>query len=213
MIQIDTFTFNPFQENTYILSDETKECIIIDPGCFSREEKAELKGFIERQELKPIFLINTHAHIDHVLGNDFVFRTYNLLPIMHKLEIPGLLAVPNYAHIYGLNVEPSPEPQQFLHEGNQVKFGNTILDVIYTPGHSAGHISLVSHKEQFVISGDVLFKGSIGRTDLPGGDYDTLITSIKTKLLTLPDGFKVFSGHGPATSIGAERKSNPFLQN
>ncbi|MBA3899959.1 MAG: MBL fold metallo-hydrolase, partial [Bacteroidetes bacterium] len=190
----------------------TKECIIIDPGCFNREEKAELKDFIEKKGLKPIFLINTHAHIDHVLGNDFTYRTWKTRPVMHKKEVPGLLAVPNYAHLYGMNVEPSPEPEIFLNEGDKVKFGNSELDVLFTPGHSAGHITLVTHQQKFIISGDVLFHGSIGRTDLPGGDHETLISTIKTKLLTLDDDYKVYSGHGPATTIGYERKSNPFLQ-
>lgn len=212
MIKIDFFTFNPFQENTYVLSDETNECIIIDPGCYSREEKSELKGFIEERGLKPVFLINTHTHIDHVMGNDFVSRTWNLLPIMHKTEVPGLLAIPSYAHMYDINYEPSPEPVQFLNEGDQVKFGNSALDVLHTPGHSVGHISLVCKEQQFIISGDVLFYGSIGRTDLPGGDYETLISAIKGKLLKLDDGYKVYSGHGPSTNIGFERKNNPFLQ-
>jgi hydroxyacylglutathione hydrolase len=211
MVNVDFFSFNPFQENTYILSDETGECIIIDPGCYTSSEKNELKSFITSKNLRPVYLINTHSHLDHVLGNNFVHSTWNLLPILHKIELPGLLGVPAYAHIYGINAEPSPEPLEFLNEGDQIKFGNSELEVLYTPGHSAGHVTLVNNKQKFMISGDVLFLGSIGRTDLPGGDYDTLITTIKNKLLPLGDDYKVYPGHGPETTIGYERKNNPFL--
>jgi hydroxyacylglutathione hydrolase len=211
MIRIDFFTFNPFQENTYILSDETKECIIIDPGCYSPPEKKEIAEFIRANELKPVKLILTHSHIDHVLGNAFIFESYGLKPVMHKLEAPALQQVLQYGHIYGIHADPSPEPELFIDEGNAVEFGNSKLDVLFTPGHSPGSISLVNHHQQFILSGDVLFYGSIGRTDLPGGDYDTLIASIKNKLLPLGDDFKVYSGHGPATDIGFERKNNPFI--
>lgn len=212
MIQIDFFTFNPFQENTYILHDETKECIIVDPGCYSPSEKKVLADFIKAKELKPVMLVLTHAHIDHVLGNSFVNETYGLSPVMNPIEIAGLRGVPQYAHIYGINADPSPEPESFIDEGDSIKFGNSILNVLFTPGHSAGSVSLISKEQKFIIAGDVLFNGSIGRTDLPGGDYNTLIASIKNKLLPLGDDFKVYSGHGPETSIGFERKNNPFLK-
>ena len=212
MIKIDFFTFNPFQENTYILSDETGECVIIDPGCYTSEEKGKMEEFIETNKLKPVSLVLTHSHIDHVLGNAFIFEKYKLRPVMNKVELTALQRVPQYGHIYGIHADPSPEPELFIDEGNTVAFGNSSLDVIFTPGHSPGSVSLVNRQQKFVIAGDVLFYGSIGRTDLPGGDFDTLIASIRNKLLTLEDDFKVYSGHGPATSIGFERKNNPFIR-
>lgn len=211
MIQVDFFTFNPFQENTYILSDETKECVIIDPGCYDSGEKDELSSFIENQKLKPVKLLNTHCHIDHVLGNNFIAGKYKLQVELNFLEIPFLKAVVDYAPQYGIFCEPSPEPFALLNEDDVVKFGNSELKVLFTPGHSPGEICLYSASGKFVIAGDVLFQMSIGRTDLPGGNYDTLIKSIREKLFTLPDEVTVYSGHGPSTNIGFEKKNNPFL--
>ena len=212
MIEIQTFTFNPFQENTYLLFDETKECIIIDPGCYEKSEQDLLKTFVESNELKPVKLINTHCHIDHVLGNKFVADTWGLNLEMHELDLPFLHSVKDYCNAYGFNqYEESPEPNNFLKEGEQVRFGNSSLDILFTPGHTPGHITLHSPEQKFVISGDVLFQMSIGRTDLPGGDYDTLINSIKTILLSLSEKTQVFSGHGPSTNIGFEKVNNPFL--
>ena len=211
MIAVNVFTFNPFQENTYILSDETKECIIIDPGCYDSFEKDELASFIENQKLKPVRLINTHCHIDHVLGNKFVSDKYKLQVELNMLEIPFLRAVTDYAPQYGIFCEPAPEPFALLNEGDIIKFGNSKLNVLFTPGHSPGEICLYSETDKFVIAGDVLFQMSIGRTDLPGGNYDTLIKSIREKLFTLPDEVTVYPGHGPSTTIGFEKKNNPFL--
>ena len=211
MINIHYFTFNGFQENTYVLYDETKECVIIDPGCYSNEEQQELTSFITDNDLTPVKLLNTHCHIDHILGNNFVATKYNIGLEMHEKDLPTLHATVEYGHVYGFNVEKSPEPTVLLNESEKIKFGSSELDILFTPGHSAGHIVFVNHEQKFVINGDVLFQGSIGRTDLPGGDYNTLIESIKTKLLPLSDDFTVYSGHGPSTTIGYERNHNPFL--
>ena len=211
MVEVKSFTFNPFQENTYILYDETKECVIIDPGCYSLEEKQELENFISEKKLKPVKLLLTHGHIDHILGNNFLTGKYNVKIEMNEHDVKLLKAAPSYGTMWGINCEPSPEPHVLLSEGDTITFGNSRLEIFFTPGHSQGSICFYSRADNFVISGDVLFNGSIGRTDLPGGDFDTLISSIKEKLFPLGDACKVYSGHGPFTTIGNERKSNPFL--
>lgn len=212
MITIHQLTFNGFQENTYILCDETKECVIIDPGCYSNTEQQELDDFITKEGLKPVKLLNTHCHIDHILGNNFVAKTYNLGLEMHKNDLPTLHATTEYGHLYGFTVDQSPEPTTFLDEGDIVAFGNSKLDILFVPGHAPGHIVFVSHEQKFAINGDVLFYGSIGRTDLPGGDHQTLINSIKTKMFALADDYTIYTGHGPSTTIGFEKANNPFLQ-
>ena len=211
-MEINKITFNPFQENTFILWDKTKECIIIDPGCYEKNEKEYLSNFIESNNLKPVKLINTHCHIDHILGNKFVSEKWKIDLYMNKKDLPLLEGAGDIAKMYGFeNYKGSPYPKHFLEEGDVLEFGNSKLGILFTPGHAPGHICLLNKEENFVVSGDVLFNGGIGRTDLPGGDYDTLINSIKTKLLFLQDDTEVFCGHGPSTSIGKERLSNPFL--
>ena len=211
MISIRTFTFNPFQENTYVLYDDTGECVIIDPGCYTEDEKEELAGYIEASGLKPVKLLLTHAHIDHVLGNNFLCGKYNLKIEMNLIEKELLLSAALYGEMWGIQVEPSPSPEIFLREGDMVKFGQSSLNVIFTPGHSPGSICFYQPEQKFAIAGDVLFYGSIGRTDLPGGDYDTLIKSIKEKVFPLGDDVKIYPGHGPETTIGHEKKFNPFV--
>jgi glyoxylase-like metal-dependent hydrolase (beta-lactamase superfamily II) len=212
MCEIAIFTFNPFQENTYVLFDETKECIIIDPGCYTAPERQQLQSFITERGLKPVRLINTHSHIDHILGNWFVAEEYNLKLEMHRDEVAGLVAAPEYGKIYGIQMQASPEATVFLTEADTITFGNTSLSILLTPGHSIASLSFYCEAGNFVIGGDVLFKGSIGRTDLPNGDFDTLINSIKTKLFTLADDVQVFPGHGDSTTIGEEKATNPFLK-
>jgi len=213
MIQIKSFTFNPFYENTYILNDETQECIIIDPGCYERGEEEELAEFISTQKLKPVLLVNTHCHIDHVLGNNFVCKTFNLSPVLHEIEVKLLKAAPVYGADWGIAMPPSPLPEKFIDEGDTVCFGNSELKILFTPGHSPGSICLHNTDQKIIISGDVLFQQSIGRTDLPGGDFETLIRSIREKLFVLDDATTVYSGHGPQTTIGFEKKHNPFVGN
>lgn len=211
MINIQYFTFGPFQENTYILWDDTKECIIIDPGNSTASEHQKLKNFITEKMLKPVRLILTHAHIDHINGNQFVFDTFNLLPEVHTADLFFIQNHSATAAMYGLSVEQSPLPKSFIKEGDIIQFGQSTLNTIHTPGHSPGSITFYNTEQQFMIAGDVLFYGSIGRTDLPMGNYDTLINSIKQKLFPLGDAMKVYSGHGPATTIGFEKQNNPFL--
>lgn len=214
MAQVHYFTFSPFAENSYIIYDETKECIIIDPGCYTNEERQTLQKFIRDNQLKPVRLLNTHCHIDHVFGNRYVAETYGLALEIHEGELPVLESVATVAQMYGIpNVQqsPDPDPNKFIKEGDTIEFGNTSLKVLFTPGHSPASVSFYCEADQFVIGGDVLFQGSIGRTDLPGGNYDTLMQSIKNNFLTLPDNTVVYSGHGNPTTVERERQSNPFI--
>ena len=213
-MKIKKITFNNFMENTFIVYDQTKECIIIDPGCYSIEEKEELLSFININQLQPTLLINTHCHIDHIFGNNFVNKKWNTRLVINKLELEILKSAHVVAQSYGFNnYEPSPQPSKYITEGDIITFGKSELKVLFTPGHAPGHISLYSKKDEFIISGDVLFMNSIGRTDLPGGDYETIIKTIKNKLLTLPKQTKVYCGHGPETTIDNEKNNNPFLRN
>ena len=213
-MKIKKITFNNFMENTFIVYDQTKECIIIDPGCYTIEEKEELLSFININQLKPTLLINTHCHIDHIFGNNFVNKKWNTRLVINKLELEILKSAHVVAQSYGFNnYEPSPQPSKYIIEGDIITFGKSELKVLFTPGHAPGHISLYSKKDEFIISGDVLFMNSIGRTDLPGGDYETIIKTIKNKLLTLPKQTKVYCGHGSETTIDNEKNNNPFLRN
>ena len=212
MIQVLKFTFNPFQENTYVLYDETKACVVFDPGCQTPTERQKLTDFIAEMDLKPELLVNTHCHIDHVFGNRFVMETYGVKLAMHKGELPVLQSVEMVGWMYGIPVEPSPMPSVFLEEGELLKFGNSSMEIFFTPGHSPASLSFYSAADQFVVAGDVLFRESIGRTDLPGGDFTTLIKNIKTKLFPLGDEVTVYSGHGPETTIGYEKANNVFLK-
>ena len=210
-MDIKAFVNNPYQENTYVVYDDSKECVIIDPGMYNAAEQNVVVNFIKVQNLKPVLLLNTHCHIDHVLGNKFIFNQYGLKPRFHQGELQLLQAVPAYAPQQGINYELSPEPEVFLPESGNINFGNSSFKLLFCPGHSPAHLCFYGKADGFIIGGDVLFKSSIGRTDLPGGDFDTLIKSIKTQLFTLPDEVKVYPGHGPMTTIGFEKLYNPFI--
>ena len=212
MIQIQAFTFNPFAENTYLLHDPTGEALIIDPGNYLPEEHRALTSYLDEHGLRPVRIVNTHAHIDHVLGVSFLKYRYQLPFSLHPDDAPLLRAVKTYAPNYGFPAFDEPGVEQWLQEGDVVNFGSSSLRVLHVPGHAPGHVALVSDEQRFVIGGDVLFRQSIGRTDLPGGDYDTLIASIRAKLFTLPDDYTVYAGHMEPTTIGYEKKYNPFLK-
>ena len=214
MLHVGCLTFNAFQENTYLVHDEdTKECIIFDPGCYNKGERLQLANYIKENELIPKRLINTHCHIDHVFGNQFVVDTYGIGLEIHEGELSVLNYVPQIAAMYQIPLPDGiPQPVAFIQEGDLIEFGNSAsLKAIFTPGHSPASLSFFAEKDRILIAGDVLFDGSIGRTDLPGGDYDTLIKNIKEKLLILGDDVQVYPGHGDSTTIGKERKTNPFL--
>ncbi|MDB5201570.1 MAG: fold metallo-hydrolase [Ferruginibacter sp.] len=211
MLQVKSFVFSPIQENTYILYNEFKQCVIIDPGCYFDEEKETLAAFIEETGLTPQMLLNTHCHLDHVFGNKFVAEKYDLELQIHEGEKPVLDFATASGLMYNMPFDNYAGELQFLAEGQKLAIGEDELEVLLVPGHSPASLAFYSRKDQFVISGDALFYHSIGRTDLPGGDYKTLLKSIREQLFTLDDATKVFSGHGQATTIGVEKKENPFL--
>jgi hydroxyacylglutathione hydrolase len=211
MATVRTFTNNPYQENTYILYDKSGECAIIDPGMETAAEQNVIVNFIRDNKLRPVLLLYTHCHIDHVLGNKFIFDQYGLKPKFHEGELPVLEAVVAYAPAMGFRYEVSPLPDEYLPETGTIKFGNTELTLIFAPGHSPAHLCFYDKDDNILIGGDVLFRNSIGRTDLPGGNFTQLINNIEQKLFTLPDDCTVYPGHGPETTIGFEKQTNPFL--
>ncbi|MFW5793631.1 MAG: MBL fold metallo-hydrolase [Bacteroidota bacterium] len=211
MIKLKIFSFNPFQVNTYILYDETGECAIIDPACYEPYEEKQLADFIEDNNLKPVLQLYTHCHIDHVLGTNFVSNKYNLKPLTHKDSAVFLESAKVYGQSFGFEIEDLVKPDKWLDDNETITFGNQQLKTIHTPGHAAGSLCFYNEENKFVICGDVLFRESIGRTDLPTGDFDLLIRSIKEKLMVLPDDVIVYSGHGPESTIGYEKANNPFL--
>ncbi|MBK8554734.1 MAG: MBL fold metallo-hydrolase [Lewinellaceae bacterium] len=212
MTNVHVIESNPFAENTCIVFDETGECVLFDPGCYTEQERQQLQRFIEKNGLKPVRLINTHCHLDHVFGNQFVHKTWNLPLEIHQGELPYLQRFADTCRMYGIpNAEPSPEPGRFIEAGEEITFGNTRLQTLLTPGHSLASLSFYCEDDGFVIAGDVLFYESIGRTDLPGGDHETLLASIRNQLFNLPDATVVYPGHGPTTTIRHEKEYNPFL--
>ena len=211
MLEIKSFTFNPFGENTFLLYNEKKEVLIIDPGAYFEEERKTLLDFLSSEGLKPIRLLNTHCHVDHVFGNHLIFQKFGLKPEIHAAEKSVLDLAAAAGLQYNLPFTMPPDPQNFLDEKDTIALGEDVLSILFTPGHSPGSISFYCEKQSFLIGGDVLFRESIGRTDLSGGDHETLIKSIKEKLFSLPDETSVYSGHGPATTIGYEKQHNPFV--
>lgn len=212
MLTIKSFIFNPVRENTYLLYNEQKDCCIIDPGCYFPAERDVLTNFIGENGLRPVLLLNTHCHLDHVFGNKFIFETWGLTPHIHPMEKPVLDFAPSSGQLWQLPFDNYEGEPVYIREGETVRIGEDELAIRFTPGHSPGSISFYSEAGAFVIGGDVLFSGSIGRTDLPGGDYDVLVHSIQTQLFTLPDETKVWSGHGPVTTIGYEKMNNPYVK-
>lgn len=213
MAQVVSLTFNPFYQNTVLVYDDTGECVIIDAGCYTREEEQILLQAIQAQHLRPVRLLNTHGHIDHVFGNEFIKDTFGLEPEIHPGEYPILDAIPAIAQMYGIRLYRSvPPPGPALADHQLITFGTTTLQCILAPGHSPAHICFYCEEDRFLIGGDVLFEGSIGRTDLPGGNHPLLLESIRRRIYTLPDEVQVFPGHGPVTTIGQEAATNPFVR-
>ena len=211
MLQIKSFIFSPIQENTYLLYNQQQECIIIDPGCYFDDEKEILKNFIDQQQLKPVYLLNTHCHLDHVFGNKYIHDTYQLTLHLHEKEKQVLGFAPTSGLMYNMPFTNYSGDFILLKDGDKVLLGEDELQVIEAPGHSPGSICFYCKKQNFIIGGDVLFQRSIGRTDLPGGNHQTLLDSIRKKLFVLPDETVVYSGHGATTTIGEEKLYNPYL--
>jgi glyoxylase-like metal-dependent hydrolase (beta-lactamase superfamily II) len=211
MLKIEKFVVNPLQENTFVLSDETGECIFVDPGFYFDVEKQEIMDYVADNNLKPVKITNTHCHFDHIMGVEFVRNQFNIPFYAHPDDAFWVKQAIFQGKMFGFEMEPVQAPEHFFQENEPLKFGNTELEIIHVPGHSPGHVVFYSEKDAVLIGGDVLFHGSIGRTDLPGGNYETLISGIKEKLFSLPDETKVYCGHGPETTLGFEKNSNPFL--
>lgn len=213
MLKLDSFVFNPFNENTFIIYDEeTRECVIIDPGCVSQEEENRLYGFLDSHQLKPLMIINTHGHVDHVVGNNAVKRRFGIAVAAHPDTHPDIVQAKRQAVWLGMQpVGDIDLPDVALEDDQEIKVGNGILEVICTPGHAKGSVSLYAPVEGWVLTGDALFSRSVGRTDLPGGNFEELNESIRTRLYTLPNETEVFPGHGESTSIGEEKDFNPYV--
>jgi len=212
MLNIKIFYFNDLRECTYVVWDETNECVIIDPGCHSESEKGRLEKFIETNSLSPIMLLNTHGHFDHVMGNAFVAQRWNIVTHIHPDDKSYLERCSGYGDMFGYKIDKAPDNTIDLADGQILRFGNSYLKVMHTPGHSRGGVCFHNDEDKVVFSGDSLFAGSIGRTDLPGGDYDLLMDSLLGKLVKLGEEYKVYPGHGPETKIGIELSTNPFLR-
>lgn len=212
MFQLFSFVFNPFSENTYLIYDETRQCVIIDPGCATQSEVDELLGFIDLHQLEPLMVINTHGHIDHIMGNEAVKKHYGIKVAAHPDVKNDILRSRQQAMMFGLPmIEECKLPEVELADDEVIKVGNGTLEVICTPGHARGSISLYAPVEGWVFTGDALFCRSVGRTDLPGGDFEELRESIRTRLFSLPDDTEVYCGHGESTTIGEEKDFNPYV--
>jgi hydroxyacylglutathione hydrolase len=210
MLSVKKFTFNPVQENTYVLFDEKDACII-DPGCYFEKERKTLQEFFQQRRLTPKLLLNTHCHLDHVFGNKFIYDEYALTLHLHEKEKMILDYAPEAGLTWNMPFENYRAERMFLKEGDILRLGDSELKILFTPGHSPGSICFYCEKQRFIVSGDVLFRLGIGRTDLPGGDMGTLVNSIRKELFVLPDEVIVYPGHGEPTSVGFEKKNNPFL--
>ena len=211
-MDVKSFVFNAFYENTYLLSSSNLETLVLDPGCYEDFEKKELTDFIKTNKLKPIAIINTHCHIDHVLGNDYLKKLYNIPLWIPATEKNLLKSVSTYAPTMGIQDYQEAQPDKLLSEKDVITFGSKKLEILYAPGHSEGHLMFYHAADKSLMAGDVIFRESIGRTDLPGGNFKTLEESIKNQVYTLPEAVKIYPGHGPSTTVGHEKKHNPFVK-
>jgi hydroxyacylglutathione hydrolase len=210
-MEIYTLVFSPIDVNTYVLADESGKCAIIDCGCYDDSEFAQLEHLLKDRKLDPVLLLNTHCHLDHVFGNHYILETYNLRTHSHELEEMNRQLAVSHAELFGLSMNTPPEPESFIIPGQKISFGKTELRTLFVPGHTSGSIAFYSEADGCVFTGDALFKGSVGRSDLPGGNHETLIRSIKEELFTLPPKTIVYPGHGDKTDISSEMRFNPYF--
>jgi glyoxylase-like metal-dependent hydrolase (beta-lactamase superfamily II) len=210
--RIAQFTFNAFSENTYIIADSKGNAIIIDPGMTDVSEDSILFDYIEEEKLAPQLILNTHCHLDHILGNTAVAERYNIAMRCHALELPVIERAASTSLMFGIPYRPTVMPAQTIEENEVISVGDISFNVLFVPGHAPGHLAFVCHEEKVVFSGDVLFKGSVGRVDLPGCNAAHLVHSIQTKMYALPNDYVVYSGHGPQTTIGDEKSENFFVR-
>ena len=211
-MEVFRFVFSPIDENTYVLADQTGDCAVIDCGCYDRDEFSQLTDLMEKKKLNPVLLLNTHCHLDHIFGNGYMGEKYKLGPYYHKEDDYNRESAVHHSMFFGLTMDPPPRAAGFIVDGQEIRFGNSRLKVLFVPGHSAGGVSFWCEEENIVFTGDTLFRGSIGRTDLPGGNYETIIASIKKQLFVLPVETVVYAGHGDPTTIGEEIRYNPYFQ-
>lgn len=212
MLAIQTFCFNPFQENTFVLFNTAKEAIIVDPGCYIRSEQATLKNWIAENELTPKLLLNTHCHLDHVFGNNFIADTYSLAVHIHPNEKIVLDRLEEASERWGVPTAAYHGEIIFIDKSESLQFGEDTFSILETPGHSPGSICFYHQAQDFIIGGDLIFQDGVGRTDLPGGNPAELIKSIREQILPLPDTLTIYNGHGPATTLGREKLHNPYIQ-
>ncbi|HLP72633.1 MAG TPA: MBL fold metallo-hydrolase [Bacteroidales bacterium] len=210
-MEVYRIVFSPIEVNTYVLAGESGECAIIDCGCYDDREFAKLQDLLMEKKLQPVLLLNTHCHLDHIFGNHYILEKYNLRTYSHQLEELNRHLAVSHAELFGLKMDEPPEPAGFLSDEQEVTFGNTKLKSIFVPGHTAGSLAYYSEKDGCVFTGDALFQGSVGRSDLPGGNHETLLRSIKNKLFTLPPSTIVYAGHGDTTDIQTEMRYNPYF--
>lgn len=211
MLEIKKFVVNPLQENSFVVSDDTGDCILVDPGFYFEEEREEVKEYISTKGLKPVMIANTHGHFDHIMGVDLIRKAYHIPFKLHPGDVYWIERAAEQAAMFGFEMDPVEAPDVLINERDTLDFGRSSLSILHVPGHSPGHVVFYSEPDGILIVGDVLFYGSIGRTDLPGGDHQTLISGIREKLFRLPGDTKVFCGHGPETTLAFEKSSNPFL--
>ncbi len=213
MLKVHQLTYSMWQENTYLLAAENGDCIVIDPGCLSDAEKQHFAEYISTNNLNPVRMINTHLHLDHVFGCRFVAEKYNLKLEAHPDDEFWVERTVEFSSQMGVDLDQNPPAvENYIQDEEEIEFGGSVIKFLHIPGHTPGHLVFYLEKEKVAIVGDVLFKNSVGRADLPGGDFDTLINGIKSKLMVLPDDVKTYSGHGPSSTIGEERVNNMFLR-
>lgn len=211
-MEIKVFHFNPIVVNTYIISDETNEAIIVDPGNCRSYEDEQIKAYVLSKNLKIKYIINTHPHVDHVAGNGWCVAEYKAPVCMHKAGLPIYEKSYAYAVAFGMSIDSLPNPDKYLNDGDELSFGNTSFSILYTPGHCDGSICLVFADSKIVLTGDLIFENSVGRSDLPTGNETVLMQSIKEKIFALDDDFVILSGHGDKTTVGQEKKMNPYIR-